>query len=150
MLALNHAATGAIIALKINNPFLVLPLAFASHFVLDVLPHFGYKGRGFDYALTQKMTFFSSGMDAAGGLILLWLLWGAPLLVFAAGTAAVVPDLYNIFRTFVLQGGKELPYNKLNKFSQFHEKIQWFERPIGLIIEVIFFIPCAILISKLT
>lgn len=34
-----HAIVGAAIASKIPNPFISLPLAFASHFVLDRIPH---------------------------------------------------------------------------------------------------------------
>jgi len=39
MLELVHAATGGIIAYKIGGPLVSLPLAFLSHFVLDLLPH---------------------------------------------------------------------------------------------------------------
>jgi hypothetical protein len=34
-----HALVGAAIATKIPNPVVSLPLAFASHFVLDMVPH---------------------------------------------------------------------------------------------------------------
>lgn len=34
-----HALVGAAIATKIPNPAISLPLAFASHFVLDMVPH---------------------------------------------------------------------------------------------------------------
>lgn len=39
MVELPHTIVGAAIAVKIGNPALALPLAFASHFVLDMLPH---------------------------------------------------------------------------------------------------------------
>lgn len=39
MLELPHAIVGATIAAKIGNPALSLPLAVASHFALDLLPH---------------------------------------------------------------------------------------------------------------
>lgn len=39
MLELPHTVVGAAIAAKIGNPALSLPLALASHFVLDLLPH---------------------------------------------------------------------------------------------------------------
>ncbi len=41
MTGFNHAVTGALIAGAVGNPFLAIPLAFASHFVLDAIPHFG-------------------------------------------------------------------------------------------------------------
>jgi hypothetical protein len=39
MLESPHAIVGAAIATKIPNPYISLPLAFASHFVLDRVPH---------------------------------------------------------------------------------------------------------------
>ncbi|MBI2268495.1 MAG: hypothetical protein HYU80_03605 [Candidatus Blackburnbacteria bacterium] len=39
MIELTHTIVGAAIAAKIENPALSLPLALASHFVLDLLPH---------------------------------------------------------------------------------------------------------------
>ena len=39
MLETPHVAAGALIATKIPNPFIAIPLAFASHFVMDILPH---------------------------------------------------------------------------------------------------------------
>lgn len=39
MLETPHALVGAAIATKIPNPAISLPLAFASHFVLDMIPH---------------------------------------------------------------------------------------------------------------
>lgn len=39
MLELPHVALGSAIATKIPNPFLAIPLALASHFVLDQIPH---------------------------------------------------------------------------------------------------------------
>jgi hypothetical protein len=41
MTATNHALTGALIGVSVNNPVLAVALAFASHFLLDALPHFG-------------------------------------------------------------------------------------------------------------
>lgn len=39
MLETPHVAVGAAIASKIPNPFIAIPLALASHFVLDRVPH---------------------------------------------------------------------------------------------------------------
>ena len=39
MLETPHVIVGAVIATKIQNPALSLPLAFASHFVLEKVPH---------------------------------------------------------------------------------------------------------------
>lgn len=39
MLETPHVIVGAVIASKIGNPWLSVPLAFASHFLLDKVPH---------------------------------------------------------------------------------------------------------------
>ncbi|OGH11762.1 MAG: hypothetical protein A2857_03845 [Candidatus Levybacteria bacterium RIFCSPHIGHO2_01_FULL_36_15] len=39
MTATGHALVGALIAGKISNPLISVPLAFASHFVCDYIPH---------------------------------------------------------------------------------------------------------------
>lgn len=39
MLETPHVAIGAVIATKIPNPFIAIPLAFMSHFILDKVPH---------------------------------------------------------------------------------------------------------------
>lgn len=39
MLETPHVVVGAAIATKIPNPFISIPLAFASHFVLEKVPH---------------------------------------------------------------------------------------------------------------
>lgn len=39
MLETPHVIVGAAIATKVGNPYLAIPLAFMSHFVLDRIPH---------------------------------------------------------------------------------------------------------------
>src|SRR5512138_3405914 len=39
MLETPHVAIGAAIAAKIPNPFIAIPLAFASHFAMEMVPH---------------------------------------------------------------------------------------------------------------
>lgn len=39
MLETPHVVVGAAIATKVGNPYLAIPLAFMSHFVLDQIPH---------------------------------------------------------------------------------------------------------------
>lgn len=52
MTATNHALTGAVIALAINEPWLAIPLAFLSHFAIDAIPHW-------DYAINRKRPYDS-------------------------------------------------------------------------------------------
>lgn len=39
MLETPHVVLGAAIAIKVGNPYLAVPIAFLSHFVLDKIPH---------------------------------------------------------------------------------------------------------------
>ncbi len=41
MTATNHAVTGAIIGLTVANPVAAVVAALLSHFILDMIPHFG-------------------------------------------------------------------------------------------------------------
>jgi len=45
MLITNHVLAGSIIGLTVKEPSLAIIIAFASHFVMDMMPHFGYFGR---------------------------------------------------------------------------------------------------------
>jgi hypothetical protein len=55
--ASNHVVTGALIATAVAQPAAAIPLALASHFVLDALPHYGdvnkssWLNRNFKYIL---------------------------------------------------------------------------------------------------
>jgi len=149
MLTANHAATGAVIALNITNPIVALPLAFVSHFALDALPHFGYKEGGINLALKKPFTYFVLFLDALGCLILLYILWGGPLMAFVGALVADSPDLYNFYRFFILQKRIEKPMEQLNKFTQFHKKIQWGERPWGILVDIAYFSTAAYVIHAL-
>jgi hypothetical protein len=41
MTAVNHVIMGSVVVAAVGNPVLGVPLALASHFLLDALPHFG-------------------------------------------------------------------------------------------------------------
>ncbi len=44
-----HVATGAAIATVVPNPLIAVPLAFASHFVMDAIPHWHNILKGEEY-----------------------------------------------------------------------------------------------------
>src|SRR5487761_1750853 len=41
MRAINHALTGAFIGLVVGEPLVAVPVAVASHYVMDAIPHYG-------------------------------------------------------------------------------------------------------------
>lgn len=72
MTATSHALIGTIIAAKIGNPALAIPIALASHVIADTVPHWdtatNKEGKSF------KRLFVDSSIDVALGFILSYIL----------------------------------------------------------------------------
>lgn len=149
MTATNHALTGAVIGLAVGQPFIALPAALASHYVCDALPHYGtnlpmeklFKTRAFrDYLVAEALI-----CALLVGLLALtrpqyWLLAAVCAFVAAA------PDLMSINRYVTMRSGK--PW-KASWYSRFAIRIQWFERPIGAVVEVAWFAAAVTLLAVL-
>lgn len=132
MIGFNHALAGGVIALTVQDPLLVAPLALASHFALDALPHFGQsdKIKPYNKSFKQMLVFDAIVCFTVLGL----LLWRAPELwpAILVGTFfATLPDFI-----WLLRGEAKW----LSWFFKFHSKIQQGERPWGWRLEIIYFI----------
>lgn len=134
---------GAVVATGVQQPLLIVPLAFASHFLLDILPHFGVHED--DHPTRNKHPLFRYvvAIDVALVVALLALL---PFVLKGAISGWVllmgmvlawIPDAVWI-RHFVRNHRGRSPIQH-SKLSRFHEKIQWFERPPGILIELLWF-----------
>lgn len=126
----NHALVGATIIAIIPNPWIALPLAIGSHFLLDAVPHFG----GVDWF---EHWGWPMAMMAAADLVLLiglcvvlafiggaeagWLITGA--------LAATLPDW-----PWLLHYGLGWQH----AYFRWHLAIQRYERPWGAYVEVVF------------
>jgi len=138
---------GAAIALVIRQPILAIPLACLSHFALDALPHFGYDGAGFNELLKHRRTWIVESVNIVGVPLLIYLLWGQSLWLYAAAFAAILPDLMWVYHYFRYENkGLNPPSSRIIRF---HYKIQWFERPSGIVAEFIFLILLVFLVVKL-
>ncbi|MFZ1248879.1 MAG: hypothetical protein WAQ24_00995 [Candidatus Saccharimonadales bacterium] len=143
MTATNHSLTGALIGLSIANPWLAVPIAFASHFVLDAIPHFGFKGKLTDDELLWRPAFkVLLAVEAILCFIIVVALWQTQpqhwsVAAICAFTAAS-PDLYSAPRFFKVNG---ITHNevKWNRFRRFHHAIQT-ERVWGAGIELVWLI----------
>lgn len=142
----NHFATGALIAFAIKQPYLALPLAFLSHFALDVLPHHGVPHVNSLTKLLRKPSFIATEtLDLIGIVLLIVLLRDQPYLLLG-GLAAASPDAVWFYRLFRHRGNTEAGMNRL---THFHNRIQWGEREWGIVIEIVFFIAIFSTLAKI-
>lgn len=130
MLELAHALTGAAVASKVQNPWFSLPLAFLSHFLVDLLPHWNpslkmtKKKEGLFYLPAKTVTLIL--IDCLIGLFLsLFLVFRAlpdfnQALVIAAGAfLAILPDLAEA--PYLFFGQKNQLIDRLLRFQQKHQ-----------------------------
>lgn len=72
MTATGHALIGTVIAAKVGNPVLAIPIAVASHFLADALPHWDTGTN--KLKKSKRLFFFESILDVLLGFVLSWLL----------------------------------------------------------------------------
>lgn len=139
MRAVNHALTGAVIGLAVDNPVIAMPASFLSHFVCDMIPHYGPADKSTD--ITSKGFKISLLLDAFLCFLLVLLLFIAKphnwIVVSVCAFLAASPD-FLWFRAYRLRNAGEQP--KPSKLEKILADIQWFERPSGALVEVIWFI----------
>lgn len=135
MTATNHALTGVFVVSVISSSFFALPLAFASHFILDFLPHFG--------EVFEDRKRFSMIVWVVDLILLFSLLtvlaFGSQWLIMAGAILAISPDFAWFYRFVFHENFGKLAPRPLNKFNKFHVSIQKFESRSGLIFEAFWF-----------
>jgi hypothetical protein len=139
----NHVLAGALIGLVVKEPALALLLALGSHFVMDALPHFGYKGnKGFGEVLKHRLSYWVGIVSLpATMLVVALLLFNHLWLALFAGIVAAIPDVLGVYnyRRYERHGQKAHGILKV-VHVQFHRAIQWCERPWGVYVEVAAFV----------
>ena len=143
MTAPNHALAGALIGLSIANPWLALPLAFLSHFVLDAIPHYDPPGQDSSERISSKR--FEKelyGQAIVCFVIVLILVIAQPKQWLAAAFGAFLgasPDLFWVPRfLYVKWTGRDKDLR--NPFLRFHSLIQWKTSPKLWPIEAVWFV----------
>lgn len=139
----NHVLAGSIIGLTIKEPVLAIVVAFASHFVMDILPHFGYPGnKGYPEVLKHRLSYI---VGITTFFLTLWIilmliannLW-FPLI---CGITAASPDIAGWYNYIAYEKKGELAKGILKLLHvQFHRRIQRFEQPWGIYIEIVVFV----------
>lgn len=152
MMATNHMLAGAVVATGVQQPLLIIPFAVFSHFILDMLPHFGIHEEDHTKRNKHPLFHFVLAIDLALVATLLallpFVLKGAiaPWVLLLGMVMAWIPDAVWIRHFLHSRRGRLLTRGLI---SRFHEKIQWFERPVGIVIELIWFLGMGILLGIL-
>ncbi len=127
MLATNHALSGGLIGALLPLP-IAIPVAFASHFVLDALPHYGIPHKKRNHSSMYRWIVFSDTFIALSIALIAALLhkWRME----AMGWWAWSPD--GLWVLYYFTHGRNLHITPKNRFMSFHLKIQRYERPWGI------------------
>jgi len=149
MTATNHALTGATIGILIGKPLLAVPVALLSHFICDAVPHFGFtgeklkkrimRGNSFrNYLVVEAIICFVIVLAIAVLRPAHWQL--AAWCAFVAAS----PDLLSYKRYRATRSGTAWSGNL---YSRFAHDIQWFERPIGALVEVAWLVAALVILA---
>ncbi len=135
MLITPHILLGAAIAKTFPNPLIFVPLALASHFVLDAVPH--WQETLYPYKPTRA-TWFRLPLDLFLAISILLLLGSARNVspnIWTGAFIGVLPDLDSIF---YLEKFSKLRKNSIvDKWLFFHEGIQReTNKPIGFLSQI--------------
>jgi hypothetical protein len=147
MTATNHAITGAIIAVVVDKPLVALPLALLSHFIQDMIPHFGFAGHGgYKEGLKHRLLKILIVMDPLAfiGFLIVMISHHASIWIYLAAFLALSPDFHDFIAYFVFK--KNIGWNKFSKFAAL---IQWCERPWGIAVEMVWYVGGLVILTHL-
>ena len=127
MTGFNHALVGGLIGKFVPLP-LAIPLALASHFILDMLPHYGIPHDERDGSTFWKV-FFIVDFFAALSLAF-WAIANHHYAMYICGQIAVLPDFVWVAKVIKT---RSFHLSKTNtRFEKWHIAIQHYEYPWGL------------------
>lgn len=128
MLETPHVIVGAAIATKIPDPLIAIPLAFASHFVLEMVPHWNphlnseTKKYGHISGRSTLFVVIDSTLALVAGSIIAYQALpdtGHALTILFACLASILPDLVEAPYFFLKMKGKII-----EKWINFQKSIQ--------------------------
>lgn len=147
MRAINHALTGIVVGLVIKEPAAAIPIALVSHWICDVIPHYG-SGISEKHAMEsrnfERLLYVDTILCVALVVILAILKPDHWMLAAFCAFVAASPDFLSFNRWRLMRQGLK---SKLTPYGRFAKGIQWFERPIGGFVEIAWAIAAIILIS---
>lgn len=131
MIGFNHGLTGGLIAYILPLP-LALPAALASHFALDILPHYGIPHGQRDNSWFWRILFIADTFATFG--LALYAIYDSHYAMFLGGLFATMPDYIWVGR--VVRTRSFNLSDNTNRFTRWHARIQTLERPWGIWIEI--------------
>jgi hypothetical protein len=149
MVSISHAVTGAYIASMMpDQPWLYLPLAFGSHFVLDYVTHFDlgiamkmYRWNKLEIAIWESLDLLVAG-------VLVAVIWGQSAAnfnwaIWLGALVSVTPDFMEATDYFF-----ECPLKILKPFYKFHHDFHNSTRNVfwGLLPQVILVITLGVVV----
>jgi hypothetical protein len=152
--ATNHALTGAIIGLTVGNPVLAVILAFVSHFVLDAIPHYRPIG---SFATNEEVMVSKKFIpllliDTSLCVLLVLILYVAHsdgwFMAAICAFVATTPDMEWALDYWNVKRGKPIREHR-DWLARFHHFVQWYQEPIGIVVEVAWFLGAVIVLSAL-
>jgi hypothetical protein len=148
MRAINHALTGSLIGLTLGDPIVALPLAVASHFICDAIPHHASSE---DPVKALRKPIFKQLLIGDAVLcvaLVIFLALAQPehwILAAVCAFLAASPDFLYVRRFITAK--RNQPYTP-GRFIKWTTDIQWFQRPIGWVVEIVWFAGCLALLSQ--
>jgi hypothetical protein len=146
MIATNHALAGALIGLTVQNPWVALPAALISHVICDIIPHFGMGSDAWLRSRSFKLYLLADAV-LCGLLVLALFLSQQPNWFLASCCAflAASPDFLWIKKFLAELKHKKYTYNTAERILG---GIQWFQRPIGALVEVSWFVGALVMLRQ--
>ena len=120
MLSIAHGATGALIATKIPNPFISIPLVLISHYVEDRVPHWDV-GQGLSGKIKSKKNAFLQELffDFPLSILFIYLFFqiGRPLdwRVWLGWFVGLLPDFLEFPYLFL-----NMRFTPIKQLAKFH------------------------------
>lgn len=145
MTATNHALTGVLIAFVTGNPWVAIPAALISHFICDMIPHYKQSP---DVVVAPGFRWYLVGEATVCFCIVLALFIMRPehwLLASVCAFVATSPDFLSINEFITRRSGRVYHPGPIKRFTN---GIQWFERPIGGVVELVWAGGCLVLLYQ--
>lgn len=151
MTATGHALIATLLIVKFPDPAISLPLAFASHFACDIIPHWDSGTHHHDK--TRQRLFFEAGLDVIVSVFLSVLLFealggGNYILLFIGIFLSQLPDWLTA-PYFILHMKSPLVAWSRHMYRLQHRLNSRLDKPWGIVTQVVTVVGLYILLFKI-